>query len=840
MAEEYDSRVPGNPRIEPNADNNSKKSRSMKTSTVKDAISKSRTATGLAPDKIIINPVLESVDTSKAVIAFGRHQPFTNGHKKVLDTVEKEAADHSAQAHFITSHSEGTGKNPILASEKVKYIKKVAKPSTRVYSSDSEHPSLLYQLSKLHHDGVRHITYVGGSDRVGAMLNLIKKYNGVKGKHGYFKFDNINSVSSGHRDPDAEGTEGVSGTKVRALARSGDIKGFKTEVPKELHSHAKEIMNHIKSIKEELEILEFIEEMIDTVLEEDIDRFNTHLRDWGTTSLTDIYKNDTPGQVVDAKFKLQFKDPKGDKEAASRSGNPKRKEMDLVPRMDLERDRHKDSSYFRQQSIVKKTIDEKFGKAYKSPWSKIEKAKPGIGKRIDAAVTGLKQNAADYQAILDKEAAAKNKTNESFSMFAEVAINSSGGGGAPIRGMGYVSGSSDNDSPDYTNANIANADTHDNIMAGRVQDHVDLHAGGSDARTDDEITSDLENYKTAALGPKQQIGTTIGSSAATKVSSAIPPGGTKYAVAKEETIYEIGDTSKGQYRLQSAKLRATARAGAAAGESIIGHWSPDKVKKNNKVVAQASMRIKPLVMSPSTNAGLEEDATTEKDPLKHLEDRLNTATDISHNGVDKIMRNVAKDFDMDVHTLHDMWVKKYKITPDQYVKEDINEDLRQWFKDKWVRMDTKGNIKGDCAREPGEGKPKCLPIAKARAMDKDDRAAAVRRKRREDPVADRSGKGSAPINVQTKAANPAQQAAIAIALIKAGRKKGKNPGPQKEEVEHLEEKSKPTNPTLWSRAKALAKSKFDVYPSAYANGWAAKWYKSQGGGWKSINEDTTL
>jgi hypothetical protein len=155
-------------------------------------------------------------------------------------------------------------------------------------------------------------------------------------------------------------------------------------------------------------------------------------------------------------------------------------------------------------------------------------------------------------------------------------------------------------------------------------------------------------------------------------------------------------------------------------------------------------------------------------------------------------------------------------------------------------MDTKGNIKGDCAREPGEGKPKCLPIAKARAMDKDDRAAAVRRKRREDPVADRSGKGSAPINVQTEAANPAQQAAIAIALIKAGRKKGKNPGPQKEEVEHLEEKSKPTNPTLWSRAKALAKSKFDVYPSAYANGWAAKWYKSQGGGWKSINEDTTL
>ena len=55
----------------------------------------------------------------------------------------------------------------------------------------------------------------------------------------------------------------------------------------------------------------------------------------------------------------------------------------------------------------------------------------------------------------------------------------------------------------------------------------------------------------------------------------------------------------------------------------------------------------------------------------------------------------------------------------------LDEDLRQWFKDRWVRMDTEGNIKGDCAREPGEGKPKCLPIAKARAMPKQDRATAT-------------------------------------------------------------------------------------------------------------------
>jgi hypothetical protein len=58
-----------------------------------------------------------------------------------------------------------------------------------------------------------------------------------------------------------------------------------------------------------------------------------------------------------------------------------------------------------------------------------------------------------------------------------------------------------------------------------------------------------------------------------------------------------------------------------------------------------------------------------------------------------------------------------------------------------------------------------------------------------------------------------------------------------EEVEQLDEKNKPTNPELWSRAVSMAKQKFDVYPSAYANGWAAKWYKEKGGGWRSVNEE---
>lgn len=81
------------------------------------------------------------------------------------------------------------------------------------------------------------------------------------------------------------------------------------------------------------------------------------------------------------------------------------------------------------------------------------------------------------------------------------------------------------------------------------------------------------------------------------------------------------------------------------------------------------------------------------------------------------------------------------------------EDLRKWFgkgkKGDWVRVGTDGEIKGDCAREPDEGKPKCMPRSKAHSMSKKDRASAARRKRRADPDADRPGTGNKPIMVKT-------------------------------------------------------------------------------------------
>ena len=80
--------------------------------------------------------------------------------------------------------------------------------------------------------------------------------------------------------------------------------------------------------------------------------------------------------------------------------------------------------------------------------------------------------------------------------------------------------------------------------------------------------------------------------------------------------------------------------------------------------------------------------------------------------------------------------------------ETLNEDLRKWFKDKWVRFGPKGKIRGACGgKSKGEGKPKCLPRSKAYALSKKGRASAARRKRKQDPNPDRRGKAK---NVATK------------------------------------------------------------------------------------------
>ena len=139
---------------------------------------------------------------------------------------------------MITSHSQDSTKNPVPQAAKLKYLKKVAPSGVKVSGSDKSAPSIFHQAAKLHKAGHTELTVVAGSDRVKEFDTALNKYNGVKGRHGHYKFNKINVVSSGDRDPDAEGTAGVSGTKMREHAKAGDHKNFKKGLPRALHPHA--------------------------------------------------------------------------------------------------------------------------------------------------------------------------------------------------------------------------------------------------------------------------------------------------------------------------------------------------------------------------------------------------------------------------------------------------------------------------------------------------------------------------------------------------------------------------------------------------------------------------
>jgi len=201
--------------------------------------------------KTFLNYLSEMKRNNHVVLAYGRMNAPTIGHEKLIHKTEDVAREEGGEAHIVVSHSQGTSKNPLPLAKKVGFIEKVAAKGTRVSHTTPEEPTLLHHLAKLHKQGVRHLTMVAGSDRVKEYETLINKYNGKEGPHGSFNFKTIKVVSAGQRDPDAEGAEGMSGSKLRAKARAGE--DIKPALPKALHPHAEEIANHIRAIKEDFE-----------------------------------------------------------------------------------------------------------------------------------------------------------------------------------------------------------------------------------------------------------------------------------------------------------------------------------------------------------------------------------------------------------------------------------------------------------------------------------------------------------------------------------------------------------------------------------------------------------
>jgi hypothetical protein len=145
---------------------------------------------------------------------------------------------------------------------------KRAFPGVNVSASDKDAPNFLAQASKLHKQGVTHFHMVGGSDRADEYKTLLNKYNNVKGPHGHFNFKKIEVHSAGDRDPDAEGVEGMSASKMREHASKGNFKEFRKGVPSKMtDAHAKEMYNHVR---QGMGVNESVDEDFETLLIEGV------------------------------------------------------------------------------------------------------------------------------------------------------------------------------------------------------------------------------------------------------------------------------------------------------------------------------------------------------------------------------------------------------------------------------------------------------------------------------------------------------------------------------------------------------------------------------------------
>ena len=201
-------------------------------------------------------------------LVFGRMNPPTIGHGKLLDKLAKTSG--RAPYRIYLSQSNDEKDNPLTYSDKVKYARKMFPRHARSIIIDKKVVTPFHALSAMYNAGFKKVVMVAGSDRVKEYDLRLNKYNGKKGGHGFYNFDGgVKVVSAGQRDPDGKGAEGASGTKQRGYAKSNDFTGFSQGLSKAISNpDAKKMFNAVRNgmgLKEEHEFKRHIQ--LETVSE---------------------------------------------------------------------------------------------------------------------------------------------------------------------------------------------------------------------------------------------------------------------------------------------------------------------------------------------------------------------------------------------------------------------------------------------------------------------------------------------------------------------------------------------------------------------------------------------
>ena len=181
------------------------------------------------------------------VFTFGRFNPPTTGNMKLIEKIVKVAKQNSADYRIFLSRSQDSKKNPLKLKDKVKYLK-LSAPKYKSAIRSEEVINVFDILVNLHEAGYEKVIMVVGSDRVSEFKNILNKYNKRAARHGFYEFKEIEVVSAGERDPDADDVSGMSASKLRALASENNFEEFKLGVSPNLSDRdAKGLFDALRS-----------------------------------------------------------------------------------------------------------------------------------------------------------------------------------------------------------------------------------------------------------------------------------------------------------------------------------------------------------------------------------------------------------------------------------------------------------------------------------------------------------------------------------------------------------------------------------------------------------------
>jgi len=189
---------------------------------------------GMVTDKEVQDLEIHEAREKSMVFTFGRFNPPTIGHQKLIQKVLSLPAD---EKKIYLSRSQDSKKNPLEPNAKLRFMRDMFKFARRNLELNPTN-MVLDLMTSIHKKGYTDVTMVVGSDRVREFENILTKYNQVKSRHGYYDFDTIKVVSAGDRDPDADGAVGMSASKMRDAAAKGDKVSFKKGLPATYRSPA--------------------------------------------------------------------------------------------------------------------------------------------------------------------------------------------------------------------------------------------------------------------------------------------------------------------------------------------------------------------------------------------------------------------------------------------------------------------------------------------------------------------------------------------------------------------------------------------------------------------------